>query len=81
MDTDFDGLTVILEQELVSIATDAYKNGTITGDKAIPSYTVILNKIKDNSSNYHIVDKCIRLAYKQDTQKEIESIRALNNIN
>ncbi|WP_277229798.1 hypothetical protein [Romboutsia timonensis] len=80
MDTDFDGLTVILEQDLVSIATDAYKAGTITGDASIPSYTVILNKIKDNSSNYHIVDKCIKLTYRQDIDKEIENIKTLNNI-
>lgn len=81
MDTDFDGLTVILEKELVKIATDSYENGTITGDKSIPSYTVILNKIKDGSSNYHIVEKCVNLEYRQDVDKEIKIIKRLNNIN
>ena len=81
MDTDFDGLTVILEKELVKIATDSYENGTITGDKSIPSYTVILNKIKDGSSNYHIVEECVNLTYRQDVDKEIKIIKRLNNIN
>lgn len=81
MDTDFDGLTVILEKELVDIATDSYKQGTITGDASIPSYTVILNKIKEGSSNYHIVDKCVNLTYRQDFNREIETIKQLNNIN
>lgn len=81
MDTDFDGLTVILEKELVDIATDSYKQGTITGNASIPSYTVILNKIKDGSSNYHIVDKCINLTYRQDFTRELDNIRRLNKIN
>ena len=80
MDTDFDGLTVILEKELVDIATDSYKQGTITGDASIPSYTVILNKIKSGSSNFHIVDKCVALTYRQDTKAEINNIVSLNNL-
>ena len=52
MDTDFDGLTVILEEELVNIAKTAYITGAITGNASMPSYTVILNKIKKTSSNY-----------------------------
>ena len=80
MDTDFDGLTVILEKELVDIATDSYKNGSITGDASIPSYTVILNKIKEGSSNFHIVEKCIDLTYRQDKQKELSIINKLNEL-
>ena len=80
MDTDFDGLTVILEKELVDIATDSYKNGSITGDASIPSYTVILNKIKEGSSNFHIVEKCIDLTYRQDKQKELSVINKLNEL-
>lgn len=80
MDTDFDGLTVILEKELVDIATDSYKNGSITGDASIPSYTVILNKIKEGSSNFHIVEKCVDLAYRQDKQKELSVINKLNEL-
>lgn len=81
MDTDFDGLTVILEKELVDIATDSYKNGSITGDVSIPSYTVILNKIKEGSSNYHIVEECVNLIYRQDKQKELSIINKLNKLN
>lgn len=80
MDTDFDGLTVILEKELVDIATDSYKNGSITGDASIPSYTVILNKIKEGSSNFHIVEKCVNLTYRQDKQKELSVINKLNEL-
>ena len=80
MDTDFDGLTVILEKELVDIATDSYKNGSITGDAFIPSYTVILNKIKEGSSNFHIVEKCVDLTYRQDKQKELSVINKLNEL-
>lgn len=80
MDTDFDGLTVILEKELVDIATDSYKNGSITGDASIPSYTVILNKIKEGE-NFHIVEKCVSLTYRQDKQKELAAINRLNNLN
>lgn len=80
MDTDFDGLTVILEKELVDIATDSYKNGSITGDASIPSYTVILNKIKEGSSNFHIVEKCVDLTYRQDKQKELSIINKLNEL-
>lgn len=80
MDTDFDGLTVILEKELVDIATDSYKNGSITGDASIPSYTVILNKIKEGSSNFYIVEKCIDLTYRQDKQKELSVINKLNEL-
>ena len=80
MDTDFDGLTVILEKELVDIATDSYKNGSIAGDASIPSYTVILNKIKEGSSNFHIVEKCIDLTYRQDKQKELSVINKLNEL-
>lgn len=80
MDTDFDGLTVILEKELVDIATDSYKNGSITGDASIPSYTVILNKIKEGSSNFHIVEKCVDLTYRQDKQKELSAINKLNEL-
>lgn len=80
MDTDFDGLTVILEKELVDIATDSYKNGSITGDASIPSYTVILNKIKEGE-NFHIVEKCVNLTYRQDKQKELAAINRLNNLN
>lgn len=80
MDTDFDGLTVILEKELVDIATDSYKNGSITGDVSIPSYTVILNKIKEGSSNYHIVEECVNLIYRQDKQKELSIINKLNKL-
>ena len=80
MDTDFDGLTVILEKELVDIATDSYKNGSITGDASIPSYTVILNKIKEGA-NFHIVEKCVNLTYRQDKQKELAAINRLNNLN
>ena len=80
MDTDFDGLTVILEKELVDIATDSYKNGSITGDAYIPSYTVILNKIKEGSSNFHIVEKCVDLTYRQDKQKELSVINKLNEL-
>lgn len=80
MDTDFDGLTVILEKELVDIATDSYKNGSITGDASIPSYTVILNKIKEGSSNFHIVEKCVDLTYRQDKQKELSVINKLNEL-
>ena len=80
MDTDFDGLTVILEKELVDIATDSYKNGSITGDASIPSYTVILNKINEGA-NFHIVEKCVNLTYRQDKQKELAAINRLNNLN
>lgn len=80
MDTDFDGLTVILEKELVDIATDSYKKGSITGDASIPSYTVILNKIKEQSSNFHIVENCINLIHRQNKEKEISMIRQLNNL-
>lgn len=44
MDTDFDGLTVITENSLVSIAKDAYATTKLTGLDTIPGKTVILNK-------------------------------------
>lgn len=47
-DTDFDGLSVILEDRLVNIAKEAYMNGSITGSTKAPGYTVILNKAKRN---------------------------------
>ena len=81
MDTDFDGLTVILEKELVDIASTAYTTGTITGDSTIPSFTVILNKIKEESKNFNIVENCISLKYRQDFSKELSIIKQLNNIN
>ena len=80
MDTDFDGLTVILEKELVDIATTAYETGAITGDKEITSYTVILNKIKEGSSNFNIVEDCINLVYRQNKELELNNIRYLNKI-
>lgn len=80
MDTDFDGLTVILEKELVDIAKEAYIKGEITGQSSMPSYTVILNKIKKTSKNYSIIENCIDLKYKQSYKEEIETIKELNKI-
>lgn len=80
MDTDFDGLTVILEEELVNIAKTAYITGTITGNASMPSYTVILNKIKKTSSNYDIVKNCVNLKYKQSLEEELKAIKKLNNL-
>ena len=80
MDTDFDGLTVILEKELVDIAASAYTTGAITGDANVPSYTVILNKIKEESKNFNIVEDCLSLKFRQDFDKEISIIKRLNNI-
>ena len=81
MDTDFDGLTVILEQELVDIAVNAYKEGTITGDKEIASYTVILNKIKEDGCNFNIIEDCLSLKFKQNKLLELKTIKELNKIN
>lgn len=80
MDTDFDGLTIILEKELVEIATHAYTSGKITGNANIPSYTVILNKIKKDSKNFNIVEDCLSLKHKQDFEIELNIIKKLNNI-
>ena len=80
MDTDFDGLTVILEEELVDIAKTAYITGAITGNASMPSYTVILNKIKKTSSNYDIVKNCVNLKYKQSLEEELKAIKKLNNL-
>ena len=80
MDTDFDGLTVILEEELVNIAKTAYITGAITGNASMPSYTVILNKIKKTSSNYDIVKNCVNLKYKQSLEEELKAIKKLNNL-
>lgn len=80
MDTDFDGLTVILEKELVDIAAKAYTTGAITGNTEIPSYTVILNKIKKSSKDFNIVKDCLNFKFKQEFSKEISIIKELNNI-
>ena len=78
MDTDFDGLTVVLEEELVEIAKEAYINGTITGYNNIPSYTVILNKIKKDSSNFDIIKNCIDFKFKQNVENELKKIYEIN---
>lgn len=78
MDTDFDGLTVVLEKELVDIAKDAYIGGTITGYNNIPSYTVILNKIKETSNNYNVVKDCINFKYRQGIKEELDIIKKIN---
>lgn len=78
MDTDFDGLTVILEEELVDIAKDAYVGGTITGYSNIPSYTVILNKIKNTSKDFGIIKDCIEFKFKQEVDKELMIISKIN---
>lgn len=80
MDTDFDGLTVILEKELVDIATTAYTTGSITGIASVPSYTVILNKIKKDSSNFGIIENCLSLKYRKDLKEEMANISKLNCI-
>lgn len=80
MDTDFDGLTVVLEKELVEIAKKAYTSGSITGFNSIPSYTVILNKIKSSSSNFNIVQDCINFKYRQDMVLELKNIKELNGV-
>lgn len=80
MDTDFDGLTVVLEKELVDIAKKAYTSGSITGLNNIPSYTVILNKIKNTSSNFGIVKDCVDLKFKQDLNEELVNIKELNGV-
>lgn len=76
--TDFDGLTVILEEELVDIAKDAYVGGTITGYSNIPSYTVILNKIKNTSKDFRIIKDCINFEFKQSVEEELEVINKIN---
>lgn len=78
MDTDFDGLTVILEEELVDIAKDAYVGGTITGYSNIPSYTVILNKIKNTSKDFRIIKDCINFKFKQEVDEELMVISKIN---
>ena len=78
MDTDFDGLTVILEEELVNIAKDAYIGGTITGHSNIPSYTVILNKIKNTSKDFGIIKDCVNFKFKQSVEEELEVINKIN---
>lgn len=78
MDTDFDGLTVILEEELVDIAKDAYVGGTITGYSNIPSYTVILNKIKNTSKDFGIIKDCINFKFKQEIDEELMVISKIN---
>lgn len=80
MDTDFDGLTVVLEEELVDIAKKAYIGGDITGYDNIPSYTVILNKIKKTSKDFRIIEDCINLKYKQSLEKELEAIKIINKV-
>lgn len=80
MDTDFDGLTVILERELVDIAASAYTSGAITGNPNVPSYTVILNKIKEEGQNFNIVSDCLSLKFRQDFDTEMSIIKRLNNI-
>ena len=80
MDTDFDGITVILEEELVDIAKEAYIKGTITGYNSIPSYTVILNKIKKDDKNYNIVNNCIDLKYQQSVLDEVIEANKLNGL-
>lgn len=80
MDTDFDGLTVVLEKELVDIAKTAYTSGSITGINGIPSYTVILNKIKNTSSNFNVVENCVNLRYKQELNQELNNIKLLNGV-
>lgn len=80
MDTDFDGLTVVLEKELVDIAKKGYTTGIITGQKDIPSYTVILNKIKSTSNNYDIVENCVDLKYKKPYQEELLEIKNMNGV-
>ena len=80
MDTDFDGLTVVLEKELVDIAKTAYISGSITGLNNIPSYTVILNKIKNTSSNFNIVENCVDLKFKQELNQELNNIKLLNGV-
>lgn len=80
MDTDFDGLTVVLEEELVDIAKKAYTGGTITGYSNIPSYTVILNKIKKTSKDFDIIKDCINLKYKQSLEEELKVIKDKNKV-
>ena len=46
----------------------------------MPSYTVILNKIKKTSSNYDIVKNCVNLKYKQSLEEELKAIKKLNNL-
>lgn len=76
--TDFDGLTIILEEELVNVAKDAYIGGTITGYSNIPSYTVILNKIKNTSKDFGIIKDCVDFKFKQSIEKELEVINKIN---
>lgn len=78
MDTDFDGITVILEKELVNIGVEAYKNKTITDNPMFPSYTVILNKIKKTSNNFDIVQNCLDFKYRNELNIEIDNIKKLN---
>lgn len=78
MDTDYDGLTIILEEELVNVAKDAYVGGTITGYSNIPSYTVILNKIKNTSKDFGIIKDCVDFKFKQSIEKELEVINKIN---
>lgn len=80
MDTDFDGLTVILEKELVDIAASAYTSGSITGSTEIPSYTVILNKIKEEGKNFGIIEDCLNFKFRQEVAEEISIIKRLNNV-
>lgn len=80
MDTDFDGLTVVLEEELVNIAKKAYTSGDITGYSNIPSYTVILNKIKKTSKDFGIIKDCIELKYKQSLEEELKVIKDKNKV-
>lgn len=80
MDTDFDGLTVVLEEELVNIAKKAYTSGDITGYSNIPSYTVILNKIKKTSKDFNIIKDCIGLKYKQSLEEELKVIKDKNKV-
>lgn len=80
MDTDFDGITVVLEEELVDIAKEAYIKGTITGYNSIPSYTVILNKIKKDDKNYNIINDCINFKYQQSVLDEVIEANKLNGL-
>lgn len=80
MDTDFDGLTIILEEELVDIAKEAYIKGIITGYNSIPSYTVILNKIKRTDDNYNIITNCLGFKYRQSILDEVIEANKLNGL-
>lgn len=81
MDTDFDGLTVVLEKELVDIAKQAYINGTITGYSSIPSYTVVLNKTKKDDKDFKIIKDCLSFKYRRTVEEEAKVIEEINMLN